>query len=109
MSTVNFNETPPISSYLTCFVVGIFQKLDPCFALSGKVPVSVYSQPDLVKQTAIARDLAAKMLDYFSQYFQIDYPFPKLGSTSLRYYLFSSHYLSAVYLLLLLLNKIKIK
>jgi len=70
-----FEPTPVMSSYLLAFVVGDLQ------CVEGKtekgVDVAVYSTPGHDGQGDFALSVACKALDFFGDYFGIDYVLPK--------------------------------
>lgn len=41
--------------------------------------VSIYASPDKWSQTHYALEASLKLLDFYEQYFDINYPLPKLG------------------------------
>ena len=79
--TVQFEITPVMSSYLVAWYVGELEYsetecVQPC---SGKTTiVRTYTVPGKRDQGIYANDFAAKVLQYFSKYFDIDYPLAKL-------------------------------
>ena len=72
---VTFKETPLMSTYLIAFVVGDFESITS--ETKNKVKVSVFSPPNKTDLSHFALDVATKTLDYFSNYFKIDYPLSK--------------------------------
>lgn len=81
---VRFRETPPTSSYLVAFAVGPFELVErpPVVLESGGERVSIplrgvttQGQGPLVRE---ALDIAAAHLTVLSQYFDRNYPYPKL-------------------------------
>uniref|UniRef100_A0A3Q2Y4Q1 Aminopeptidase n=1 Tax=Hippocampus comes TaxID=109280 RepID=A0A3Q2Y4Q1_HIPCM len=65
-----------MSTYLVAFVIGNFA------AVSKNVSdtlVSVYSVPQKKDHTKYALDTAAKLLEFYNDFFEIDYPLQKLG------------------------------
>lgn len=44
----------------------------------GKLPVRVYTTKGLVEQGRFALENAKKIVDYFSEIFDLDYPLPKV-------------------------------
>lgn len=65
-----------MSTYLVAFVVSDFEnrKSDP--ALS-KPMFRVWARQSAIEQAEYARDIGPKMLTYFEQYFDIEFPLPK--------------------------------
>jgi aminopeptidase N len=72
---VIYKETPLMSTYLLAFVVGDFDSISS--ETQKKVKVSVYAPPNKTNLAEFALNVATKTLDYFSNYFNIDYPLPK--------------------------------
>nr|MBP6042213.1 aminopeptidase [Candidatus Saccharibacteria bacterium] len=79
--TTVFETTPKMSSYLLAFVVGDLARL------SGKtkrgVEVNVFAIPDNANQLPFSLEVAIKSLDWYENYFGIDYPLPKLDMVAI--------------------------
>ena len=73
---VKFNKTPVMSSYLVCYVVGEFDRIE--MTSTGGVKVGAYTQPGKGEQGQFALEVAAKSLDFYADYFGIPYPLDKL-------------------------------
>jgi aminopeptidase N len=79
--TVVFERTPIMSTYLLAWAIGDFEYVEAFTErkYSGKnIPVRVYTTRGLKKQGEFALDNCHKIVDYFSEVFQIDYPLPKV-------------------------------
>ncbi|KAL1123098.1 hypothetical protein AAG570_002186 [Ranatra chinensis] len=76
-TTVVFATTPPMATYLACFIVCDFDRLESGATASG-TPITVYARQGQADNMKFARDLAVKAMDYYTKYFEIDYPLPKL-------------------------------
>ncbi len=77
----DFEETPHMSTYLLAFVYGELEYLE---AKTKKgVLVRTYATPENVKFTEFALDVAVKCLDFYSEYFGIDYPLEKCDMIAL--------------------------
>ena len=79
--TVQFRTTPVMSSYLVAWYVGELECVETTCKqpLSGKETlVKTYTTPGKKERAVYANDYAAKILEYFADYFNIDYPLPKL-------------------------------
>jgi aminopeptidase N len=75
-SVDEFGETLPMSTYLVAFVVCDFaykEKLSP----EKNVTVQVYAKPQSILDGAFGLEEAAKIIDFYSSYFQIQYPLDK--------------------------------
>lgn len=64
--------------YLIALIVGEFTYTEPLLT-KDKVSVAVYSRPELLNSMMKARDYAAAILDFFTDYFAVPYPLQKLG------------------------------
>ncbi|KAK3900207.1 peptidase family M1-domain-containing protein [Staphylotrichum tortipilum] len=77
---VAFERSPVMSTYLLAWAVGDFEYVE---AFTGreyngkKLPVRVYTTRGLKEQGRWALEHAPKIIDYFSEQFEIDYPLPK--------------------------------
>lgn len=74
---VRFAPSIKMSSYLVAYVVGEFESTDPLFTKSG-APIKVWCVPGKKHLSAYALKWAKFSLDYFADYFGIDYPGAKL-------------------------------
>lgn len=68
---VEFAPTPKMSTYLLAFIVGEFEYIQ------GE-RVRVFTTPGKKEQARFALDVAIKCLDFYENYFGIDYPLPVL-------------------------------
>ncbi|KAK6042586.1 peptidase family M1 [Cooperia oncophora] len=73
---VKFDRTPPMSSYLVAFVVGELDYIQTS-SKSGTTIIRVYTVPGKRSQGTYSLDLAAKAIDWYNDWFGIDYPLPK--------------------------------
>ncbi|KAH7393066.1 aminopeptidase-like protein [Pyrenochaeta sp. MPI-SDFR-AT-0127] len=79
--TVVFERTPIMSTYLLAWAIGDFEYVEAFTErkYNGKnIPVRVYTTRGLKEQGRFALDNCHKVVDYFSEVFQIDYPLPKV-------------------------------
>lgn len=77
----HFERTPHMSTYLLAFIYGELEYLE---AKTDKgVVVRTYATPENVKFTKFALDTAVKCLDFYSDYFGIDYPLEKCDMIAL--------------------------
>ncbi|RZF41809.1 hypothetical protein LSTR_LSTR005271 [Laodelphax striatellus] len=74
---VHFAKSVPMSTYLACFIVCDFDKLESVKSEQG-FPVSVYGRRGQVDNLKYALDLAVSTINYYIKYFGINYPLPKL-------------------------------
>lgn len=69
-------RTPRMSTYLLAFVVGDFEYVET--VSSDGVLIRVYTPLGKKEQGTFALHVAAKILPYYKDYFQIAYPLPKI-------------------------------
>ncbi|OPB39679.1 Aminopeptidase N [Trichoderma guizhouense] len=77
---VSFETSPVMSSYLLAWAVGDFEYIEQLTdrKYNGKqIPVRVYTTRGLKEQGRWALEHAPKIIDFFSEIFDIDYPLPK--------------------------------
>nr|AML39764.1 aminopeptidase [Haemonchus contortus]CDJ85176.1 Peptidase M1 domain containing protein [Haemonchus contortus] len=72
---IKFDRTPQMSSYLVAFVVGELEYIQTC-SKSGTI-IRVFTVPGKRSQGIYSLDLAAKAIDWYNEWFGIDYPLPK--------------------------------
>jgi aminopeptidase N len=80
LKVVSFERTPIMSTYLLTWAVGDFEYIEDFTKrkYNGKpLPVRVYTTRGLKSQAQYALDHAPKIIDYFSEIFDIDFPLPK--------------------------------
>ncbi|KAF8590749.1 leucyl aminopeptidase [Ramaria rubella] len=78
-----FEQTPPVSSYLIAFANGPFEYLESSYTspLSGKTrPLRIYATNDLINQAQFGLDVKAKVLPIYEKIFDIEFPLPKLDT-----------------------------
>lgn len=89
LKVVKFQETPIMSTYLLAWAVG---KLDFIEAYTEKtydgrkIPVRIYTQEGISDQGKFALEVATKVVDFFSEVFDIDYVLPKLDLITIPTY-----------------------
>ncbi|ODQ67184.1 hypothetical protein NADFUDRAFT_81746 [Nadsonia fulvescens var. elongata DSM 6958] len=80
-TTVVFDTTPVMSTYLLAWACGDFEYIEALTKrqYNGKhIPVRVYTTKGMVQEGQFALDNATKIVDYFSEVFEIDYVLPKV-------------------------------
>lgn len=77
----HFERTPHMSTYLLAFIYGEMGYLEA--KTTKGVVVRTYATPENVKFTKFALDVAVKCLDFYSEYFAIDYPLEKCDMIAL--------------------------
>ncbi|KAI6109137.1 hypothetical protein EDD16DRAFT_1615680 [Pisolithus croceorrhizus] len=78
-----FKTTPPMSTYIVAYANGHFSYIEGSYTspLSGAIrPLRIYSTPDVIRQTQYALEVKAKVISYYEQIFDIEYPLPKLDT-----------------------------
>jgi puromycin-sensitive aminopeptidase len=74
--TVEFAETPPLSTYLIALVVGELEASPR--RMCGRTPIRVWSVPGKRHLTRFALEAAAESLVRLERYFGLPYPYEKL-------------------------------
>jgi len=80
---VTFDTTPIMSTYLVAYIVGEFDYVEtmsnPTVPANAKpVKVRVYTLKGESSQGVYSAEVTARVLEYFSEYFDIPYPLPKI-------------------------------
>lgn len=79
LKTIKFAETPIMSTYLLAFFVGESDYTEAFATIGNKqIPVKVFTPVGESEKGVFARDLCVKVLEFFSEYFDIDYPLNKM-------------------------------
>lgn len=73
---VKFNKSPIMSTYLVAYVVGDIDFVSS--TTKSNIPVRVYAPKGFAHQGKFSVDVAAKILDFFTDYFEQPYPLPKM-------------------------------
>ncbi|XP_054269208.1 aminopeptidase A-like isoform X1 [Macrosteles quadrilineatus] len=77
LTTVKFDTSVPMSTYLACFIVCDFEHL-PTIKTKRGLDVNVYARSGQIQKMDYAQKIAASTIDFYIDYFGIDYPLPKL-------------------------------
>ncbi|KAG6813612.1 hypothetical protein H0H92_009229 [Tricholoma furcatifolium] len=78
-----FQNTPPMSTYIVAFANGHFSYLEKSvkLPLSGKdLPLRIYATADVIHQAQFALDVKASVLPLYEKVFDVAYPLPKLDT-----------------------------
>lgn len=75
LTEVVFENSVPMVTYLACFIVCDFQHVE--VMTQDNKPFRVYATADQMSRTNYSRDLGVHVLNYFEDYFEIEYPLPK--------------------------------
>merc|ERR1711902_182755 len=82
--TVRYAVTPKMPTYLVAFIFGEFDYEE---AVTKKnVPVRVYTPLGQKAYGKLGADFGAKCVDFYEDFFQIDYPLPKLDMIGIEDY-----------------------
>mmetsp|Transcript_15282 Transcript_15282/g.30037 ORF Transcript_15282/g.30037 Transcript_15282/m.30037 type:complete len:912 (+) Transcript_15282:45-2780(+) len=76
LKMVRYDKTPVMSTYLLAWVVGEFEYVEE--TTKEGVLVRVYTQHGKTEQGKFALSVGCKILSFFSEYFDIGFPLPKL-------------------------------
>lgn len=76
-----FKTTPLMSTYLLAFATGELKHLES--KTKRGVIVRTYATPDKVNETEFALDVGVKILEFYEEYFGIDYPLEKCDMVAL--------------------------
>lgn len=81
LTTVKFQRTPIMSTYLLAFVVGELASKETK-SKSG-VKIRTFATPDQIEHTRFALDVAAKCMDFYEEYYDIPFPLEKCDFVAL--------------------------
>lgn len=81
VTTSTFERTPVMSTYLLAFVYGELEYKEA--KTKDGVVVRTYATPDNVAHTGFALEVAVKVLEFYNDYFGIDYPLEKCDMIAL--------------------------
>lgn len=76
--TVNFQESVRMSTYLACFIVSDFASREG--DVNSALKMRVFATPAQVDKVDFALSTGIAITQYYIQYFNVDYPLPKLGN-----------------------------
>ena len=77
LKTTKFFPTKPIVSYLVAFA--IFENFSKISAISNSgINVTAWFRSDISEMTVDSAKFGASLLDYYKDYFGVDYPYPKM-------------------------------
>ena len=76
LKRIRFAETPPMSTYLLAFVIGDLRSIEQ--KASNNTLIRVWTTAGNENKGAFALDVSVKLLEYFNDYFGIQYPLEKL-------------------------------
>ena len=73
---LKFATTPIMSTYLLAYVIGEYEYIER--RSKRGIPVRMYTPLGKTEQGEFALDVVVRCLDYYEEYFKIEYPLPKL-------------------------------
>merc|ERR1719414_2594063 len=73
----HYETSVPMSTYLVAFVVSRFGHEVSPKAAPEDTMFRIWARKGALDQIAYAKDIGPKMLQYFEEYFNVDYPLPK--------------------------------
>eukprot|EP00301_Raphidiophrys_heterophryoidea_P001612 c10773_g1_i1.p1 GENE.c10773_g1_i1~~c10773_g1_i1.p1 ORF type:complete len:861 (-),score=248.09 c10773_g1_i1:59-2641(-) len=76
LKRVVFNRTPKMSTYLLAFTVGELESIES--HTNSGVVVRVWTPPGFKEEGEFSLSVATQTLDFFTTYFDIPYPLPKM-------------------------------
>lgn len=77
-TTVHFEESVRMSTYLACFIVSDFTSKS--FQINDDLQMRVFATPAQINKTDFALATGANITDFYIKYFNVSYPLPKLGN-----------------------------
>lgn len=75
-----FAQTDIMSTYLLAFLISEFE---PTVAVDSKTNFSIYHMPGKGDQASKAAEVGPRVLEYYEEYFGIDYPLPKMDMAAI--------------------------
>ena len=79
---VKFNKSPPMSTYLVAFVVGIYDSITN--TTSNNLPISIYFPLGESNRATYGLKVAQFILPKYEELFQIGFPLPKMDVIALN-------------------------
>ena len=70
-----YQKSVKMSTYLVAFVVSKFKYVEE--TRSNNVKFRIWTSPSSLDQTALAKDMGPKILEFFESYFNVKFPLPK--------------------------------
>jgi aminopeptidase N len=84
--SVKFDRTPIMSTYLVAMCVGEFDYLEQVSNPKGQNPITcrVYTLKGQREMGRFGLGVCTKTLEFFSEYFDVAYPLPKMDMVAVR-------------------------
>lgn len=83
---VRFAKSVPMSTYLACFIVSDFEAKTVAIDTKGigeSFDMGVYATPEQLDKVDFALEVGKGVIEYYIDYFQIEYPLPKLDMAAI--------------------------
>ncbi|XP_053945174.1 glutamyl aminopeptidase-like [Anastrepha ludens] len=83
---VYFNKSVPMSTYLACFIVSDFTSKSVEIDTNGigsPFTLRAFATPEQIEKVNFALEVGKGVLEYYIQYFQIEYPLPKMDMAAI--------------------------
>ncbi|KAH8359852.1 hypothetical protein KR093_009103 [Drosophila rubida] len=83
---VMFAKSVPMSTYLACFIVSDFAAKSVAIDTKGigsSFDMGVYATPEQIDKVDFALEVGKGVIEYYIDYFQIEYPLPKLDMAAI--------------------------
>lgn len=83
---VQFAKSVPMSTYLACFIVSDFEAKTVAIDTKGigqSFDMGVYATPEQLDKVDFALEVGKGVIEYYIDYFQIEYPLPKLDMAAI--------------------------
>ncbi|XP_055901791.1 uncharacterized protein LOC129938333 [Eupeodes corollae] len=86
LKETTFNQSVPMSTYLSCFIVSDFVEKHRQINTQGigeEFTMRVFASPEQVSKVDFALDCGARITEHYIQYFKVEYPLPKLDMAAI--------------------------
>ncbi|XP_017474764.1 PREDICTED: glutamyl aminopeptidase-like [Rhagoletis zephyria] len=83
---VFFNQSVPMSTYLACFIVSDFANKSTTINTNGigeNFTLRAFATPEQLDKVDFALEVGQTVIEYYIQYFQVEYPLPKLDMAAI--------------------------
>uniref|UniRef100_A0A0A1WLH6 Aminopeptidase n=1 Tax=Zeugodacus cucurbitae TaxID=28588 RepID=A0A0A1WLH6_ZEUCU len=83
---VYFTQSVPMSTYLACFIISDFahkSALIETNAIGQPFTLRVFATPEQLDKVDFALEVGKGVMEYYIQYFQIEYPLPKMDMVAI--------------------------
>lgn len=77
-TTVKFEKSVRMSTYLACFIVSDFTSHSA--KVTDDLEMRVFATPAQINKVDFALETGVNITDFYIKYFNVSYPLPKLGN-----------------------------